>query len=147
MQRFERFVKCKFLSSQRNNAIVFTEERLEEDCMFVGHIEDIEKTEINSPELKGVLKQAPIGSEQGWEDHVMRIFTLKAGGYTPKHTHPWPHINYVLKGTGSLYRGDGFTPIRAGSVAYIPNGVEHQFVNDSGDELSFICIVPKEGDV
>jgi len=115
--------------------------------MFVGHIDDIEKKEIRSPELKDVFKQAPIGPDQGWQDHVMRVFSLKAGGHTPKHSHPWPHINYVLKGKGFLHHGGEETPIRSGSVAYVPEGVEHQFVNNSEDELSFICIVPREGDV
>lgn len=115
--------------------------------MFVGHIDDIEKKEINSPELKGVLKQLAIGPEQGWEDHAMRIFTLKPGGHTPRHNHHWPHINYILKGKGTLYHGGQETQIRAGSIAYLPNGLEHQFVNNSEQDLTFICIVPKEGDV
>ncbi|MFO7850422.1 MAG: cupin domain-containing protein [Spirochaetia bacterium] len=113
--------------------------------MFIGHIDEIEKKELDSPELKGVTQQVPIGPEQGWEDYVMRVFTLQAGGHTPKHSHPWPHINYVLKGEGVLHHEGEETPIRAGSVAYLPGGTNHQFVNKSEGELSFICIVPKEG--
>lgn len=114
--------------------------------MFVGHIEEIEKKELNAPELEGVSKQVPIGPEQGWDDHVMRVFTVQAGGHTPKHDHPWPHINYVIKGEGVLNHDGEQTPIRAGSVAFVPGGTTHQFVNNSDAELSFICIVPKEGE-
>jgi quercetin dioxygenase-like cupin family protein len=115
--------------------------------MFRGHIDDIEKRKLAAPGLEGVWKQAPIGPKEGWEDHVMRVFTVEAGGHTPKHAHPWPHINYVLKGNGILHHDGERTAIRAGSVAYLPGGTEHQFVNDSDAELVFICIVPKEGDV
>ena len=33
----------------------------------------------------------------------MRLFTLKEKGNSPRHTHPWPHINYVVSGRGVLY--------------------------------------------
>ena len=114
--------------------------------MFVGHIDEIEKKQLSSSELKGVSKQVPLGPEQGWEDHVMRVFTVQAGGHTPKHQHPWPHINYVIRGKGTLYHDGAATAIRAGSVAYMPGGTEHQFVNDSDSDLAFICIVPEEGE-
>lgn len=114
--------------------------------MFVGHIDEIEKTKLESPQLKGVTKQVPVGPDQGWEDHVMRVFTVEAGGHTPKHAHDWPHINYVLEGEGVLHHNGKESHIRAGSVAYVPGGTEHQFVNNSSEKLSFICIVPKEGE-
>ena len=76
----------------------------------------------------------------------MRVFTVQPGGHTPKHEHPWPHINYVLKGEGVLHHDGVQTPVRAGSVAYLPGGTHHQFVNNSDTELSFICIVPREGE-
>ncbi len=114
--------------------------------MYIGHIDHIEGKELESPELEGVSKQVAIGPEEGWEDHVMRVFTVQPGGHTPKHSHPWPHINYVVKGEGTLQHDGEETAISAGSVAYVPGGTEHQFVNDSGGELAFICIVPKEGE-
>lgn len=112
--------------------------------MFLSHIDEIDKMKLDSTELEGVWKQVPIGPEQGWEDHVMRVFTVEAGGHTPKHDHPWPHINYVVQGRGKLFHDGEETEIRAGSVAYLPGGTEHQFVNDSQEDLAFICIVPRE---
>lgn len=114
--------------------------------MFISHVNSIEKIPLSGDALKNVSKQRAIGPEEGWDSHVMRVFTLAAGGHTPRHTHPWPHINYVLQGKGVLYHEGEETVITGGSVACVPPGTEHQFKNGSEENLVFICIVPKEGD-
>jgi quercetin dioxygenase-like cupin family protein len=114
--------------------------------MFISHIDNIESTKIESAKAEGVQKQVPIGPEQGWEDHVMRVFTVEPGGHTPRHAHPWPHINYVLTGEGELYHEGEASGVRPGSVAYLPGGTEHQFRNTGEEPLKFICIVPAEGE-
>ena len=114
--------------------------------MFVSHIDEIESTEVHMEGVKGTSKQVLLGLEEGWKDHVMRLFTLQAGGHTPKHSHPWPHINYIPKGEGVLFLAGKDHPLKPGSVAYVPGGEEHQFRNESDGEFAFICIVPEEGD-
>lgn len=37
-------------------------------------------------------------------------------------------------------------PLEPGTVAYIPGGSEHQLRNCGNRNLTFICIVPEEGD-
>jgi quercetin dioxygenase-like cupin family protein len=86
-----------------------------------------------------------IGRQEGWSDHVMRLLELGPDGYSPKHAHPWPHINYMLEGRGVLYIDGKEQSVKAGSYAYIPADVEHQFKNSGTDPFRFICIVPKEG--
>lgn len=88
--------------------------------------------------------QVPVAAPQGWEDHVMRVFTITDMGNTPKHTHDWPHINFIVKGEGILHMNGTDHPVKSGSVAYVPNNVEHQFKGVT-DEFQFICIVPKDG--
>ncbi len=114
--------------------------------MFVSHERDVEKKVLNSEELKGVSKQVLIGPAQGWENHVMRQFHLEAGGFTPRHRHDWPHINYVTGGSGTLFFAGKEEAIEKGSIAYVPSGTEHQFRADRGESVSFICIVPVEGE-
>jgi quercetin dioxygenase-like cupin family protein len=75
----------------------------------------------------------------------MRVFELEPGGFTPRHQHPWPHINYVVQGNGTLYLNGQENPIEAGSYAYVPGNELHQFQNTSNEVLKFICIVPSEG--
>lgn len=115
--------------------------------MFVGNLLDVEKIAMNVPGAKGAFKQAAIGPKEGWEDYVLRVMTLEVSGNTPKHSHPWPHINYVLKGEGIIIINNKEYPAKEGVLAYIPSNDEHGFVNTSAtEEMQFICIVPKEGD-
>ena len=74
----------------------------------------------------------------------MRLFTLGRGGCTPQHSHPWPHINYVIRGTGTLFLDDKEQNIGSDYVAYIPGGSIHQFKNSGESDLSFICIPKRE---
>lgn len=106
---------------------------------------NVDKTKVNHPEAKNALMQVLIGPKDGWEDHVLRTFELDEDGYTPKHAHDWPHINYVLEGEGTLFLNGKKNPIEKGSIAYVPAGETHQFRNTSNKPLKFICIVPKKG--
>ncbi len=115
--------------------------------MYVSHIKEIPGQEVNNPGAAlNVVKQVLVGPAQGWRGWVMRSFTVTAGGYTPLHTHPWPHINYIISGKGTLFLDGQDYEVQVGSVAYIPDNVEHQFKNNSTEDLAFICIVPEEGD-
>jgi len=115
--------------------------------MFISHRDEIEGKKFSGDAVKNVTKQVLVGPEQGWEDYVMRMFTLGKEGYSPKHAHDWPHIIYVVEGTGRLHFNGEEHPIRAGSVMFIPPGSEHQLAQTGQDNMVFICIVPKEGDV
>jgi len=114
--------------------------------MFVSHRDVIEKKPQEHPAMKAVVKQILIGPEQGWIDHVMRLFTIGTGGYAPRHSHPWPHIMYVVEGTGNLFLDGTDHPLSPGSVAYVPSQAEHQVLNAGSGDFVFICIVPKIGE-
>lgn len=113
--------------------------------MFIANSELIKALAINNPNANGAAMKVLIGAAEGWDSHVMRLLELDEGGYSPKHSHPWPHINYVLEGEGTLFASDAEQPIIKGSIAYIPSGELHQFKNIGQGKLVFICIVPKEG--
>lgn len=113
----------------------------------VGEWRDLEARVLESPEVRGTSMVAVVGPEEGWEDHVMRIVTVEPGGYTPRHAHPWPHINLVLDGEGTVRTGEEIRKIRKGSYAFLPSGLEHQFVNTGESPLELVCIVPCEGHV
>ncbi len=113
--------------------------------MTIGHMNDLESIEMNHPEVKEALMKVAISPKNGWEGHVMRIMEVGPGGFTPKHNHPWPHINYVIEGNGSLLLDGKEQTIKSGSYAFVPPGELHQFKNTGDKTLKFICIVPKEG--
>ncbi|SHI89109.1 cupin domain-containing protein [Desulfosporosinus lacus] len=114
--------------------------------MIVSHNRDVLGTPINNDQIKNAVKKVLISPDQGWEGYVMREFELGQGGYTPRHTHPWPHINYILEGTGSLYLDGQDYALEAGSFAFVPSNELHQFTNTGDGRFAFICIVPEEGD-
>ena len=114
--------------------------------MVVGHERDVLGTRINNSEMKNVLKKVLIGPKEGWKGYVMRVFELGEGGHSPKHAHPWPHINYILAGKGKLHLDGIDYELEAGSYAYVPGSRIHQFSNTGQDTFVFICIVPEEGD-
>ena len=107
---------------------------------------DMKPVEVNMKNAENVLKQTAVTSQQGWDGWSMRIFTLKKDGYTPFHSHPWPHINYIIKGSGTLFIDGEEKKVSPGDTAYIKGDEKHQFKNKGNDDFSFICIVPAEGD-
>ena len=100
---------------------------------------------INHSDAHKAQIKVMVGPEQGWSDYVMRMIELDPDGYTPHHTHAWPHINYIVEGDGLLHMDGKDTPVSAGSYAYVPTGMIHQFKNNGSGKFRFICIVPKEG--
>ncbi len=113
--------------------------------MVLGHERDVMGSVVDHPEVKDAVMKVLVSPKEGWEDHVMRVFELEPGGYTPKHTHDWPHINYIIEGTGTLFLNGKENPIEAGGYAYVPSNELHQFRNTGQGKLRFICIVPVEG--
>lgn len=113
--------------------------------MALGHIDSLEGKAMNNPEVKGALMKILVGPAEGWDSHVMRVFEIEPGGHTPRHAHPWPHINYIIEGEGQLFLNGVENPIKAGAYAYVPSNELHQFQNTGSQTLKFICIVPKEG--
>jgi len=114
--------------------------------MIVSHVQDVLGTRMDNEHIKNAVKKTLISPTEGWDGHVMREFELGQGGYTPRHTHPWPHINYILEGEGTLHLDGQDYSLTAGSFAYVPGEKLHQFTNTGNGRFAFICIVPEEGD-
>ena len=115
--------------------------------MVVDSEEKVERIKISLPEAQKAFMKVLISEKEGWNDYVMRLLEIEDDGYTPKHAHPWPHINYIVEGSGSLFLGGKEVSLEQGSFAYIPPGVAHQFKNIGDKIFKFLCIVPKEGHI
>ncbi len=113
--------------------------------MIFNNIDKLEFKEVNYPTAKDASMAVMAGSVEGWEDHVMRVLSVGKDGYTPKHSHPWPHINYVIDGEGEILIDGEYRKATKGFFAVIDANTEHQFRNTSDKPFRFICIVPKEG--
>ena len=112
---------------------------------MIGKVNDLKNIEFSGPLVRNASMKVLVSPEEGWKDHVMRVVELGIDGYSPKHSHPWQHINYVLEGKGELEIDGKITLISVGSYAYVPENALHQFRNVGQDIFKFICIVPVEG--
>ena len=108
--------------------------------------EQIESNDVVMDGVRDVRKAVVISEKEGWSDHILRVFTIGPGGYTPRHAHDWEHINYIMKGRGKLRLGDEVHELKEKDFAVVPSNVEHQFENPYDTELEFICIVPNRGE-
>jgi len=114
--------------------------------MKVGEWRDVAGVELSGEDIAGVVKRVLVGPRDGWDGWVMRAFELAPGGHTPRHRHPWPHINVMLEGSGTLYLDGEEHALGAGGFAFVPAGAEHQFQNPGEDRFAFVCIVPERGE-
>lgn len=114
--------------------------------MIISHVRDVVGNRPASPEMKNVLRKMLISPKEGWEGYVMHLFELGEEGYSPKHSHDWPHINFILSGKGILHLDGQDYDLEESSFAYVPAGKIHQFRNAGKDPFTFIRIVPEESD-
>jgi len=102
---------------------------------------------VDDPAASDVQVRWLVGPESGAPNFHMRQFHVAPGGHTPRHSHPWEHECYILSGNGTAFGGaEGERPIHPGDVLLIHGGEEHQFINNSDDELVFLCMVPIKRD-
>lgn len=111
----------------------------------VGRAKDVQPVVYDGEGAKGVEKRVLVGSKQGAENYVMRLFTLKIGGYTPKHSHPWEHEVFVVEGELELEVSGEIHKLSQGSFAFVPAGEAHQFRNAGHGIVKFICVIPSSG--
>lgn len=113
--------------------------------MIINNIENLLAKEVSHPSAKNASMKVLVSPLEGWQGWVMRLLIVGKDGYTPKHSHPWPHINFMVSGEGELMVEGEVTKVSAGSYAYVPANKLHQFKNIGEQEFQFICIVPEEG--
>jgi len=85
-----------------------------------------------------------ISKDMGAENFAMRLFEMKTGGNSPRHSHPWEHEVFVLEGEGIVYGGGQERKFRLGDVIYIPSNEEHQLKNTGKKTVKFLCLIPYE---
>lgn len=112
---------------------------------MIGNINDLDGKVIESPIVKNALMKVLVSPKEGWDGYVMRVLELGKDGYSPKHSHAWPHINFFIEGDGELLYDGEYRKVEAGGYAFVPGGMEHQFRNVGDKPFKFICIVPEEG--
>ena len=99
-----------------------------------------------SAEMKGaegVKMQVLIGADEGAPNFVMRRFLVAPGGHSPRHQHDYEHVVYILAGSGTLFASNQEFDLEAGFSLLVSPDEEHQFLADKGEELEFLCTIPR----
>lgn len=104
---------------------------------------DIEARPVEDPAAQGATMRVAIGPDDGAPHFVMRVFTLEPGGHSPRHSHSYEHEVFFHAGRGELFCEGTTRPVGPGSVAYVPPGAFHQFLNGGTEPLVFVCVVPR----
>jgi quercetin dioxygenase-like cupin family protein len=113
---------------------------------MIGHIDELTGQQLDGEGIEHVVKRLLVGPHDGWQGWALRLFELAPQGHTPRHRHPWPHINYVTQGRGTLHVDGVDQTVTAGSFAFVPADSLHQFSNAGDETFAFLCIVPEEGE-
>jgi quercetin dioxygenase-like cupin family protein len=106
---------------------------------------EIKLEDVRMDGVAEVARANVIGPDQGWKDYTLRVFRVGPNGFSPHHQHDWEHINYVIKGKGTLTIGEQTFELAQGDFAFVPPNSKHQFKNPYDGEFEFICIVPNRG--
>ncbi len=110
------------------------------------HIVDVEGCECSQVEIegaKGVRMQWLLDERASHAPNfAMRRFIVEPGGYTPRHSHPWEHEAYVVRGVGEVYHGSSVSSFAPDTAILIEPDEEHQFRNTGVEPLEFLCMVP-----
>jgi len=112
--------------------------------MLVTRLQKVEKTIPQMEGAKDVYKQLPLSIRDGVPTFSFRVFTIKPGGHTPFHQHPFEHMNYVIDGRGAIVASDREMGLNKGDFALVLPDEKHQFRNTGKSDLIIICAVPKE---
>jgi quercetin dioxygenase-like cupin family protein len=110
--------------------------------MKVNHYEAVAAKPVEMDGARGCQVRWLVDEGDGAPNFAMRQFEVAAGGFTPRHSHPYEHEVFVLEGLGEVLEGDRPHPLRAGDVVYVPPDEVHQFRNTGAGPLKFLCLVP-----
>jgi quercetin dioxygenase-like cupin family protein len=114
--------------------------------MIVKKSEDVDKTLVVKEGVKDVWIRWLIGKDSQAPNFYLRQFEIAPGGHTPFHAHPWEHEVYILEGQGQLKTESKPIPIKKGDFALVSPGEKHQFENTGEGRLTFLCIIPLDGE-
>ncbi len=113
--------------------------------MKIISLSKVEKNEVHMEGASKAWKQVPLSRNDGAPVYSYRVFTVEPGGYTPYHSHPYEHMNYVIEGEGALVNEAGEEQsLKAGDFALVNPSEKHQYRNKGDKPFKMICGVPKE---
>jgi quercetin dioxygenase-like cupin family protein len=103
---------------------------------------EITPTLFDDGKARRVAGRVVIGKADGASNFWLRVFEIGEGGHTPRHSHPWEHEMFYHAGRGEVLCDGKWNAVQAGTVVFVPPGVEHQVRNTGAEPLVLVCLVP-----
>jgi mannose-6-phosphate isomerase-like protein (cupin superfamily) len=101
--------------------------------------------------LDGAGQYTDPGDEDvSWVEHLrvadlsVGTYSIPAGGADGQEPHTEDEVYVVQQGRATLETTDGNAEVGPGSVAFVPAGEEHRFVNITGDFAVLVVFAPAE---
>lgn len=110
--------------------------------MKIANYKEMKLEPVNMEGAKDANIRWLIAEEDGAPNFAMRLFELKAGGYSPLHSHPYEHEVYALEGEGTLVFEGKEYQFKKEYCIFVPPDKEHQFKNTGKSTLKFLCCIP-----
>ncbi|MDR3567577.1 MAG: cupin domain-containing protein [Syntrophobacteraceae bacterium] len=96
---------------------------------------EVEGCRVEEAGAHGVVLRTVIGDSDNAPNFHMRVISFEAGGATPRHSHPWEHEVFILKGAGSVDVAGKTEMLNPGDVVFVPPDSEHCFKSSQGMEM------------
>jgi quercetin dioxygenase-like cupin family protein len=97
---------------------------------------------FDNGEAKRVAIRVVIGKADGAANSCMRVFEIREGGYTPRHSHSWEHQMFFHAGQGEVFCDGRWHAVKTGSAVLVPGNLEHQIRNSGTEALVIVCLLP-----
>ena len=82
------------------------------------HYSEVKLVEPTEEGVKDVKLRWLISKNDGANNFAMRLFEVKAGGYTPLHQHDWEHEVFVIEGNGIIKDKKCEKSIKKGEILF-----------------------------
>lgn len=90
---------------------------------------------------RGVTRHTITSAENAPCGFEVRYFEIEPGGYTRLERHGHVHSVTIMRGAGYAIVGEALVRLASHDHVYVPPQTFHQFVNDAGEPLGFLCVV------
>ena len=114
--------------------------------MKVQSIETHPQTDVQMEGASDIRMRMLVGPGDAAPNFHMRHFEMAPGGHSPHHCHDYEHEILILSGSGVAKSEQGDRPFKAGDVIFVPANEKHQFVNNTDEPCTFICLIPAPED-
>jgi quercetin dioxygenase-like cupin family protein len=110
--------------------------------MIVKAVQNVEELPVTEAGARGTTIRWMLNSSDGVPTFAMRYFVVKPGGSTPRHSHPWEHEVFVIRGTCTAFYEGETRHIDPDHAIYIEPEAIHSFANEGTEDLVFLCMIP-----